>query len=745
MKFSWRNRLLLSYLPAFFILGVILILIFFMSISEFSKQEARKANEIYVKRMLEIVDSSLTSIDQSITKEVMSNDKFALYFKHASADSYFNDFEVSKVLTDLQRYVPLIDSVYLYRSSDQKLLTEKSSPSFSEFGDRPFLLNLIQNEIPKRYTGVRTFAEYAESAPARPVVTLVKRMLPPFGNEGFIVVNIRTESLRKLVEPMLDSKISRIDFYDDNGSFLFGTSGTEAAAGPPPASINKVTADYTHWVGVSSFSDKHLFGVFSLLNYVWVSIGAAALLAGGFWIFFITRKNVQPVQKIMEHIYKYAQGGSLHLSGKAGNDEFKFIETGVHHLIEQSIRYKEQNEENQVYRSRHLFQELLEGKLTIHPAGWGEVVRHFGFSGEDEGFAVVVVEMDKYAEFTQTYHLRDQHLLKFVISRVVKEISHNHDAPVWTEWIDAHRLGALFAIADSESDQERIHRVARETIQWVAANLPFTVTIGIGSMPRRLEEIPACYDDALEALQYKSTLGNNRLLDYAQVGRQPVHKDIFKNLQSIRSITQSFRVGDESWKQHHAAAFEEMKSHPLPKDELVSMMNYMIFQMYRESMDLSEELRQVWEQRLPEFSVILEQFDTVEELDSRFYEVLSRTAEEIKNIRESKTHYQLVGEMKKFIEAHFADPDLSLSLLSDQFELHPNYLSRLFKEEFGEKFIDYVTNMRIERAKELLAETNLSIQEIASQVGYSLPVSFIRVFKKHVGTTPGDYRKGIQA
>ncbi|MNI14765.1 HTH-type transcriptional regulator YesS [compost metagenome] len=83
-------------------------------------------------------------------------------------------------------------------------------------------------------------------------------------------------------------------------------------------------------------------------------------------------------------------------------------------------------------------------------------------------------------------------------------------------------------------------------------------------------------------------------------------------------------------------------------------------------------------------------------------------------------------------------------MLSERFKLTPNYLSRLFKEEFGEKFIDYLAGLRIEQAKYLLVTTSEAIQEIAGRVGYTHTFSFIRVFKKLVGRTPGDYRKEFQ-
>jgi YesN/AraC family two-component response regulator len=93
------------------------------------------------------------------------------------------------------------------------------------------------------------------------------------------------------------------------------------------------------------------------------------------------------------------------------------------------------------------------------------------------------------------------------------------------------------------------------------------------------------------------------------------------------------------------------------------------------------------------------------------------------------------------VDAHYGNPDLSLALLSDEFDLNPSSISTLFKEEFGEKFVVYVSQVRMEHAKALLRNSEHSIQEIAEKVGYLHQMSFIRAFKKQVGTTPGDYRK----
>lgn len=101
---------------------------------------------------------------------------------------------------------------------------------------------------------------------------------------------------------------------------------------------------------------------------------------------------------------------------------------------------------------------------------------------------------------------------------------------------------------------------------------------------------------------------------------------------------------------------------------------------------------------------------------------------------------QLVVKAQNYIQDNFKK-DLSLDEVSRQLDLSPYYFSKLFKEETGSNFVEYVTNLRINRAKELLAEDNCSMKEICAEVGYSDPNYFSRIFKKNTGVTPTEYRE----
>ena len=96
--------------------------------------------------------------------------------------------------------------------------------------------------------------------------------------------------------------------------------------------------------------------------------------------------------------------------------------------------------------------------------------------------------------------------------------------------------------------------------------------------------------------------------------------------------------------------------------------------------------------------------------------------------------------MLDFINEHYSDRRLSLNMLSAEFHFSEPYLSKLFKQATETNFLDYLINLRVKKAQDMLVNTNLSINEIAERVGYPTYHSFMQIFKKYTGTTPSEYR-----
>ncbi|MFP3091214.1 response regulator transcription factor [Treponema sp. TIM-1] len=142
----------------------------------------------------------------------------------------------------------------------------------------------------------------------------------------------------------------------------------------------------------------------------------------------------------------------------------------------------------------------------------------------------------------------------------------------------------------------------------------------------------------------------------------------------------------------------------------------------------------------------LQQNEIREIINSRemFYEKIRALCYAVIEFRESRTEgrYQsVILKTKDYIERNYGDQDISLHTVASHVGISPNHLSTVFSQETGENFIEYLTKVRIERAKHLLSTTGMKNADIAFETGFSDPHYFSFIFKKHTGLSPREWKK----
>jgi two-component system, response regulator YesN len=111
--------------------------------------------------------------------------------------------------------------------------------------------------------------------------------------------------------------------------------------------------------------------------------------------------------------------------------------------------------------------------------------------------------------------------------------------------------------------------------------------------------------------------------------------------------------------------------------------------------------------------------------------------------QEPSAYSPVVRELLHVMEAGYME-DLTIQSLAQRSHFHPDYLSRLFKKETGDTFLNVLTRIRMQQAVTLLAEPSVKVYEIADRVGFRDSRYFGQMFKKRYGVTPQEYRKRLQ-
>lgn len=102
----------------------------------------------------------------------------------------------------------------------------------------------------------------------------------------------------------------------------------------------------------------------------------------------------------------------------------------------------------------------------------------------------------------------------------------------------------------------------------------------------------------------------------------------------------------------------------------------------------------------------------------------------------------VLNDVLKEIDEHCTE-NIRLEYLAEKFFCSPAYLSKLFKKHIGTNYIDYLKKRRIEKAKELLRTTNMSVDEIVGEVGWQSSRRFREAFRRYEGVSPSEYRRGV--
>lgn len=133
-------------------------------------------------------------------------------------------------------------------------------------------------------------------------------------------------------------------------------------------------------------------------------------------------------------------------------------------------------------------------------------------------------------------------------------------------------------------------------------------------------------------------------------------------------------------------------------------------------------------------------FDNYDKVWKWFSDKIGEAARNV-NTKQEEQSSGLIAKAKNYINTHYRT-DLSLDDVSREVDISPYYFSKLFKEETGVNFIDYLTGIRMREAKKLLLDGSHNMKEICSEIGYQDPNYFSRIFKKNVGVTPTEFKEG---
>ena len=294
----------------------------------------------------------------------------------------------------------------------------------------------------------------------------------------------------------------------------------------------------------------------------------------------------------------------------------------------------------------------------------------------------------------------------------------------------------LFPGQGRQQDRMEIKSMLEQCIEQINQNLGVNVFVSIGSAEAGFNHAHTSYEIANELQCYSLIMPPNSIVDHQDVAAAVLYRErnfdidypAFDKLLNARMEVECLKFFDDLFDR-----LGSMKGlSPKFVQNMALEMLYHIYSTVKNSAFCS--------QKGLVFEVDSSEVYEISQLNVLINWLKNVLAKAIKTLRESEDncspHVKIV---LSYIRQNY-NKDVSIKQLSARFNINTAYLGQLFKNEVGELFTNYINNIRIEKAKELLLGTNLKVAEISERVGYPNTNYFYRIFKQITGISPTDFR-----
>ncbi|MCC2685851.1 MAG: AraC family transcriptional regulator [Paenibacillaceae bacterium] len=693
-----------------------------------------------LSQLMDSVDSKLVDMN-IIAGRIAANPELTPY----AINNYFYSTYSANPLSDYMLSKNYLHELLLYMRGGEYLYSSSTTYRLQAFTDDIYLYDHWSKE---QFKGDLNGSTEPQLRPEENVSVLgqgVSRFLTylvpvPLGSShpyGTVIFMIKGDALLSYIGNNRELQGGNTIIYDQDGRFIlsykddadFREPGMyeKITSGQPPFKISKfdsedffvsyVKSPQTGWTYVQLLPVAEIIRPINAAAGKWLWTLALILLLGSLAIYAAVSYNYHPIKKLIETIE------TIRRSAPKKMNELEFVGTLIKQMAESNKTLERKVDQGRSAMKDYLLTELLKGEIE-RLEDWNEWGEEVGLPFHQARICVAVVEAGWLAAADKPA----------LIERMEAKMAGRVRA-FSKESLDEHRL---IIILFTDYSEAQLHRWLKTVHKGVGAALGKPFTMGLGKLYDQLDEAGRSFIEASTAVDYRLIKGGNRPIFFDEL------------------------------------AVEGATSEPLPRQEL-EMLGLFIRQGMTEK--VSEAIRRIAEKitqsgvtlaaaRCLCYDVILTVSNTVFEITLEYpqirkpfpdvlalmnFHTVEELAEEMitacvalsDDVRTQKTNGsdQAIDGMIRYIREHYRNYDFSLQTMADHFSLSMSYLSRFFKEKTGSTVLEYVNQVRIDYAKELLRDPDTPIKDIVKQVGYVDASSFTRKFKTIVGLTPGEYRK----
>jgi two-component system response regulator YesN len=303
-----------------------------------------------------------------------------------------------------------------------------------------------------------------------------------------------------------------------------------------------------------------------------------------------------------------------------------------------------------------------------------------------------------------------------------------------------YRIGVALKLKDTAPPENRVPfmEILEEIQREISSAQKCSLAVGIGRTYEGIENLRTSYHEALNAQEYAERLKKSNIIHVDNINELD-HQTNTYPVKEKEKLLSLIKVGDTiNSRKAFAEYIERFKSFIAEKPDALKVRLYEFIGSIIDSAILGGGDEKKLNERMEEFFSDINHITDMETVENWMSSVVVEITETVAHIYESRSK-TLIKKALRFIEENY-NSQLSYKDVANEVFISPSYFLSLFKQETGYTFVDYLTVLRIEKAKEMLLTSDMTITQIADNTGFNNSNYFSRIFKKITGIRARDYR-----
>ena len=680
------------------------------------KNELDKKNKNAAESVCESVVNIIGEAD-SIYMYVISNNNYDELVKTTELEKFYRKSGLN-IFDQIKFDNSKISLYYIYSKSRNMILSPNG------YYDGEFFYKTY-------YSGAGvTYDEWVETLCDKNsgIISAVNR-----GKDSFLWYNIQMRSPNVMKNDfvlsfMIDTKAffentpyllgnSKVDLSDVGKNILFSYDFIKDEE--VDFSYNKkVTINGKQFFITTEFSSESVNTILKSIKNKMAASTVITLLAGVLFICLALRKSYMPIKSIVSN---------LDVQNDDGN-EFEKIEKYIRKISfdkDELSKIAEKNKETEVCL---ILQKALSVKLNEHEKQCIDMIK------DGEKFFLVSFEMQLQETFCMGEELSLTEKYK-ELDCVVSNVSYDIFIECLADMIPIKLENqSLFILKVREFDEQNIEYISENIkfiIDFLNSNYGGNCCATVSSMQTSIDGLSQAYSEIIEKKKKRILLSQNIMVHNIDEGND-TSKDGLNIDFKLYDLISSRNFKDA--KNEILNILNELrKRKDLSYDVIKGILFHYILVVTELTLDSSETMSDEHIDEVLNNSCDLKTAETF--MLERIETMADKSSEKYKGGIER----MFVSDVISFVDDNYTDRNLNINSIGRHFGLSPSYISRMFKEKYGESLSDVINIKRVQKAKELLESPKYRIEDVACMVGFGSTRSFNRIFKTVVGVSPKEY------